>query len=48
MAVKAINSQLIIPPAFMQDSHDVNVLENHDVDDVILTVRVKNAQNVSF
>ena len=48
MDVKAINSELVILPAFMKKPYDVSVLESQDVDDVILSVRVKNALNVSL
>ena len=48
MDVKAINSELVILPAFMMNSYDASVLESQDVDDIILSVRVKNALNVSL
>ena len=48
MAMKTINDELIILPAFMKYSYDVDVLENAYIGFVFLTVRVKNAINVSI
>ena len=48
VAVTAITNDITTPPAFLGDSYDVNVLESQDVNNVILTMRVKNANDVSF
>ena len=48
MAVKAITNKITIPPAFLGDSYVVSVLESDDIDNVIITMRVKNVSNVSF
>ena len=48
VAVTAITNDITIPPVLLGDSYDVSILESQDVDNVILTMRVKNANDVSF